>query len=378
MTGRLNFLSRLRKRILSLKGAYLCLPIFYRITLGNSLIIILGAIGGTLLTRHLAGRAADLWLIILFASIGITLIVLINGWIIRTALRPLHELRAAVDQLQAGQVSIDAHLLQGTDPDIQQLALSLDAMVKQLEERNLKLRALSKRAINAQEEERKRIARSLHDDTSQALSMLIINLERLENRLPDRYAPLRDLWPRAEQEGVVDLQAELSSARQLAMNTLKELRKVIYGLRPTMLDDLGLLPAIRWYARSHLEGAGVRVEFQTPDEILPLSSELKTTLFRIAQEAINNIARHAQAQSAVIRLSQNGQKIYLQVEDDGQGFDVAQTSGQALRLQRLGLLGIQERAELVGGEVTVASRPGQGTRLQISVPLSGRGGDQDG
>lgn len=356
MTRYLGFLDQIQKRIF-------CLPIFYRIAIGNSLIIILGAIGGTLLTRHLAGRAADLWLIILFASIGIVLSVIINGWIIRTALRPLRALRESVDQLQAGQAGLDTYLLRETDPDIQQLALSIEAMVNQLAERNLKLRALSERAINAQEEERKRIARSLHDDTGQALSMLIINLERLENRLP---------------EDEPDLRISLASTRQLATNTLKELRKIIYGLRPAMLDDLGLIPAIRWYARSNLEEAGIRVEFHAPDEALLMPSQLRTTLFRIAQEAINNIARHAKAQSAVITLCQDKEKISLLVEDDGCGFDVVRTSGQALQLQRLGLLGIQERVELVGGEVRIDSAPGQGTRLQIYVPLSERGDEQDG
>lgn len=354
--SRLELLPRLRKRIL-------CLSIFQRIAIGNSIIIIIGAIGGTLLTRHLAGKAADLWLIILFASLGITLSLLTNFWIIKTGLRPLHELRGWADRVQAGLADLDTPLLQDTDPDVRQLAAALKSMVNQLEERNLQLRALSERAINAQEEERKRIARSLHDDTGQALSTLIIGLERLEPRLPADQPDLRD---------------RLESARRLATSTLENLRKVIYGLRPTILDDLGLVPAIRWYARSTLEGAGIRVELRAPDEPLRLSSQLTTTLFRITQEAIHNVARHARARSVVISLSQTGEQICLLVEDDGRGFDVARISGQALRLQRLGLLGIQERAELVGGEVTVESAPGRGTRVRVSVPQPPPGDGRDG
>lgn len=346
-----------------LKKRYRGLSIFHRLAIGNSLIIVLGAIGGTLVTRHLAGQAADLWLITLFATFGISLSVLTNFWIIRTALRPLHELRQSVDRVQAGQGGIDTRLLEETDPDISRLATALTSMISQLEERNRTLRALSERAINAQEEERKRIARSLHDDTGQTLSMLIINLERLEKRLP------------AE---AVTLQERLASACQLAKHALQELRKIVYGLRPTILDDLGLVPAIRWYARSNLEEAGVQVNFSVPEESILLSGHLNTTVFRVAQEAINNIVRHAEAKTAVITLCQNEGRICLWVEDDGRGFDVDQISGQALRLQRLGLLGIQERVELVGGDVTVESVPGQGTRLRVCVPMAATEGEANG
>ncbi len=167
-----------------------------------------------------------------------------------------------------------------------------------------------------------------------------------------------------------DLHAKLDSAHQLATRTLTELRKIISGLRPTVLDDLGLVPAIRWYARAHLEEAGVRVEIQASEHALSLPPELNATLFRIAQEAVNNILRHAQASTAKISLYSSEDQICLQVEDDGQGFDLQQIQAGAVRLQRLGLLGIQERAEMVGGCVNVNSNPGRGTQLLVSVPLN--------
>jgi signal transduction histidine kinase len=102
-----------------------------------------------------------------------------------------------------------------------------------------------------------------------------------------------------------------------------------------------------------------------------LAPQLETVLFRIAQEAVNNILHHAQARSVTVSLYRQGDRICLRVKDDGQGFDVAQITGQALRLRRFGLMGIQERAELVGGDVTVESAPGQGTCLSVSVPLLG-------
>jgi two-component system, NarL family, sensor histidine kinase UhpB len=330
------------------------LSIFHRIVIGNSIIIILGAVGGTLLTRLLTDRAADLSLIILFAFIGTTLSVLTNSWIISTALKPIRELRQVVNHIQAGNAHLDLDHLQEADPDIGEFARLLQGLLLQLEERNQQLRALSERAIYAQEEERKNIARSLHDDTGQSLSMLIINLERLENRLPLDESELR---------------SKLEASRKLASDILTELRKIVYGLRPTILDDLGLIPAIRWYSRSVLEASGVQVRISLPEEAIEVPSHLATTLFRIAQEGINNIMRHAGAKTTDICLRLEPYGVHLQIQDDGQGFNPQQVAGQAITLQHLGLLGMQERAELVGGKVTVESVPGQGTRLQVFVPL---------
>ncbi len=335
------------------------LSMLYRIAVGNALIIIVGAVGGTLITRHLAREAADLSLILVFAAFGISITVLTNYLIIRAALRPLHELRRLVEQVQSGLSVIDVHLLQDPDPDIKQLAAALNYLIIKLEDRSRKLQALSERAINAQEEERKRIARGLHDETAQALSMLIINLERLEQSLP---AESGDLLPK------------LMANRQLATQTLQDLRKVVFGLRPAILDDLGLVSAIRWYARETLEANGVRVDVKVLNDPVPLPAQLETTLFRIAQEAISNILRHADTESAVITLNYEPQKACLWVTDHGRGFNVAQTSSKALEQRRLGLLGIQERAELIGGDVKVDSTPGQGTRLRVCVPLLDREG----
>lgn len=330
------------------------LSIFHRIVIGNSIIIVAGAIGGTLLTRLLTDKAADLSLIIGFALIGTFISVLVNSWIIHSALRPLKELRQLVDRIQSGSSRLEMERLQPSDPDLGHFAAVLHDLLLQLEERNRHLRALSERAITAQEEERKSIARSLHDDTGQSLSMLIINLERLEDRLPMEETELRK---------------KLEASRILASGILTELRKIVYGLRPTMLDDLGLVPAIRWYARSVLEPNGVQIRLSLPETSMELSSHLSTTLFRIAQEAINNISRHAGAKTADISLFIEQDRVVLKVQDDGQGFNLEQAAGQGVPLQHLGLLGIQERATLVGGDVVVESVPGKGTRLQICVPL---------
>ncbi|HEY4724050.1 MAG TPA: sensor histidine kinase [Anaerolineae bacterium] len=340
------------------------LSIVNRLLIGNSMVIVVSAAVGTFLSVQLGYSLADTGEgpLALLACFAVLLGTATNYLIIKTALRPLHELRETIDQMQAGSTDEQVRLPEEADPDVGQLAATVNSVFDRLDMRTRQLRAISERVINVQEDERKRIARRLHDDTGQALSTLIISLERMESVIPAD-AP--------------DLLRRLVNARKLAARTLEDLRNVIYGLRPTMLDDLGLAPAIRWHARSSLDEAGVQVKFDSVDETLRLPPQIETTLFRIAQEAISNIVRHARAKSAAIALWREDTTAYLWVEDDGCGFDLAQISSQALSLQRLGLLGIRERAELVGGRVTVDSAPGRGTRLEVHIPLAGMGGAHD-
>jgi two-component system sensor histidine kinase UhpB len=337
--------------------------LFTRIAVGNALVISAGAVGGTLLTRHYS-HVLDGWLIGLFAAIGISLSLLVNFLILEAALRPLRELRKQAEAAsRPGSGSLKFERLKNPDADTVSLAAALRSLVRQLEERNQELHALSGRAINAQEEERKSIARSLHDDTGQALTMLIISLDRLEGHLAI---------------GQDDLKRDVQAARLLASNALTELRRIVFGLRPTILDDLGLVSAIRWYARSSLEPAGVQFEVESPPEPMPgLPPETSITLFRIAQEAVNNILRHAAASSVNIRIELQEASICLEVKDDGRGFNLQTASDEALSSHHLGLLGLRERAELLGGEVSLESSPGRGTRLQVCLPLSGTIGDNE-
>ncbi|MBN2500101.1 MAG: hypothetical protein JXB38_04980, partial [Anaerolineales bacterium] len=224
------------------------LPIFYRLLIGNTIVTVLGAVGGTLLTRRLSTQTTALWPMVAFVIGGIMLSVGVNVWIIRQALHPLYKLRRVVDKIQTEQFDtppkLDARFMGDTDPDIYLLSIVIHEMLLQLENRTLELRALSKQALNAQEEERLRIARGLHDDTGQALSMLIIDLERLEKRIPTSETALHE---------------KLIEARELATHTLTELRNVIYGLRPTMLDDLGLPAALSELAREAGDLSGIDV-----------------------------------------------------------------------------------------------------------------------
>lgn len=328
------------------------LSIFNRVLLGNSVVIIIGAIGGTLITRHLS-TLEDINLILLFSSLGIVLSLLITYWIIKSALHPLIELQEAVSQIKEGHY-VPLEIPEIIDPVIQDLTETINLTLENLEKRTLQLTALSERSINVQEEERKRIARGLHDDTAQAISTLIIHLEQLENELPEGMSEIRD---------------QIANERQLATLTLEDLRKNIWDLRPSILDDLGLASAIRWYARTKLDEVGIAVEFDFRNGAVRFRHPMETMLFRISQEAVNNILHHAEANKVLFRLWQEKDQINLVVEDNGRGFDVGQTAGQALSRKQFGLLGIQERVSLLGGEMDIDSTPGKGTRLQIHVPL---------
>lgn len=336
------------------------LSLFQRIAIGNAGIITFGAIIGTLITRHLAQQAADWWLITSFAVAGILLSLTINFWIVSVALKPLRDLGRLTKRLKSGDSSGTSTTLKNPDPYTLRMAETLQSLFFQLDERNRELHALSERAINAQEEERHAIAQSLHDDTGQALSMLIIHLDRIDARIKSRQK---------------ELKKQIADARILAADSLTELRRILSGLRPAILDDLGLVPAIRWFTQSALEQIGIRVIVKAPSTPLALSPAITTTLVRIVQEAVNNIVRRADAGSVTIVLQLDESYVHLRVEDNGRGFDPGGASRDAVESHRLGLLGIRERAEFLNGEVQIESAPEKGTRLQVSIPLGGTGGE---
>lgn len=343
--------------IASLRVRLSRISLFQRIVIGNAVIIVFGAVIGTLVTRHLAQRATDWWLIMLFAAGGIVVSLATNAWIVGVALNPLRDLGRLAKRLQGGDPVIK---LKNPDPYTSRMAETLRSLFLQLEERNRELQALSERAINVQEDERRAIAQSLHDDTGQALSMLAIHLDRIDERIPP------------DQK---ELKKQVTDARALAADSLAELRRILSGLRPAILDDLGLVPAIRWFARTNLERAGIHVVVKAPGAPLELSPAVTTTLFRVVQEAVNNIVRHAGAGLVTIVLQLNDGSVDLQIQDDGRGFDPQIATRDAVELQHLGLLGIRERAELLGGKFQVESAPEKGTNLRVSIPVGGSVGE---
>lgn len=209
---------------------------------------------------------------------------------------------------------------------------------------------LLKRVIAAQEEERRRIARELHDETSQQLTALAMQIDMTAASNPT-VAP------------------KLAAPRALVSRMIDDLHRVIYDLRPSMLDDLGLLPAISWYAERHLAAKGIKVQCEFPDTVPALAPEARTALYRVVQEALTNIERHAAADTVLIACTVTDRDITIEIEDDGVGFEPATMTEPRDTGQGLGLLGMRERMMLLGGKWTVDSEPGKGTRIEIAIPV---------
>jgi len=206
--------------------------------------------------------------------------------------------------------------------------------------------------ISAQEEERKRIARELHDEMSQTLAAMLISLEAV------REASSPEL-----------LEVKIENARKLALRAIDSTHRMIFDLRPAILDDLGLSAAIKWFAEERLNPLGINFRYEGNLFEKRFQTQVETVLFRVAQEAITNIAKHSQAENVIINLELQDSLITLEIEDDGNGFDLASISSTKSGSRGLGLLGMKERVLLLDGTLEVESQPGSGTRIVIRVPL---------
>ena len=234
---------------------------------------------------------------------------------------------------------------------VQERTQELELLYRELQRKEEARGELLKKVINVQEEERKRIARELHDETSQALATLLLAIETT-GAAPDQVG------------------ARLVQMKQLTKQTLDNVHRMIHDLRPSFLDDLGLVSALRWAGESRLEPMGIDLQFDIAGAERRLGPEVETTLFRVGQEAISNIAKHAEANSVRIAVEFGRSYVRLQVEDDGKGFEpeAVPTLGQAAR--GLGLLGMRERVALIGGTLIVESEPGKGTHIRVEMPVA--------
>jgi PAS domain S-box-containing protein len=213
------------------------------------------------------------------------------------------------------------------------------------------LQALSGRVLEAQETERRRVAHELHDELGQSLTAIKINLqayERIAQGVPDGLT--------AENIRIVE-------------DALKQVRGLAAALRPSMLDDLGLVPALGWMTEQNAVRSGIDMAFDCPMPQIRLSADIETACFRITQEAITNIVRHARCSQVRIHLSHEDGMLVLSVQDNGCGFDVAAMRQRAKAGASMGVLGMQERASLIGGTLTMESAPGCGSTLTLRCPL---------
>jgi two-component system sensor histidine kinase DegS len=217
------------------------------------------------------------------------------------------------------------------------------------------VRAYIQQITRVQEEERKRIARDLHDDVSPDIIVLIQKLDNITST----------------QRPKADIRESLDAVRAQAVKALEGLRATAQGLRPRIIDDLGLVAALEWIAEEFERDQKIHITVETGDMEKKLSSETQILLFRIAQEALNNIRKHARASNVTIRLKEAKNEIKMIVTDDGRGFRAPEKIEGMVSAGRLGLMGMHERARLLNGDLEIKSAVGEGTEITVRIPGPG-------
>ncbi len=263
----------------------------------------------------------------------------------------LEHMRVALQRSLDGAERANAEL----EERVEQRTAELQSLYKDLQEREEARARLLRKVITAQEDERRRLARDLHDETTQSLAALVMQIQAA------LAAPAGEAGPR------------LKEALDLAVRALGDVHRIIVDLRPSVLDDLGLWSAIAWYSDRVLRKQGIAVRCESgcvEHERLP--PETRVALFRAVQEALTNIAKHAAADAVLIQCDVRDGMLTIEIEDDGKGFDAAALAAPGEGGHGWGLLGIRERMEIIGGSARIDSSPGQGTHLVLSVPMPQR------
>ncbi len=256
------------------------------------------------------------------------------------------ELKKSLEEIQEWNRQLEAK--------IEQRTRQLQDSYREIERKEAARGQLLQKVLMIQEEERKRVARELHDETTQSILGLVMRLEAAAAISDDEAGRIKQM---------------LADIRSLAVNTLDNVHKVIFDLRPSVLDDLGLLSALRWYAQNRLGELGIKARVEVTGEERELPPQVEIALFRVVQEAITNIVKHARAHNVLLNVEFKDATIAIEIEDDGKGFDMKTLSSQSGESQGVGLLGMQERVELLGGKFHIESQPGSGTNITIEIPV---------
>ncbi len=302
------------------------------------LLLIFALLLVTPVTLHAPPRGAEIAIL----AAGLAALLGLNVIRVRRAFAPLRKFAAQmerVDLLHPERARI------GGSSESVELAVFTDAFNAMLDRLRVERRAGSRAALLAQERERLRIARALHDEAGQTLTAVALEIERAASQGPE-----------SERSRMTELAGELHA-------TLEEIRRISRELRPEALDDLGLINALIALSSRTARQGRLQIERHLSEDLPPLSSELELVIYRVAQEALTNVLRHAQASRGVIELQHSAGTIELSVRDDGQGMP-ERPAGETI-----GIDGMRERALLVGASLEIESRAGAGTTVRLSVPL---------
>jgi len=279
----------------------------------------------------------------LLLGLAVLAVVLLNSLLLRRRLEPMGRLVETMSEVDLTSPGMRAQVVRGASSEVQRLTGDFNRMMSRLEHER---RESGRAVLRAQEQERSRIAQDLHDEVNQALTGILLRLE----------ATMADAPPH--------LQTELADTKALATQAMEELLHLARELRPTALDDHGLVPALASQIAAFGERTGIRSRFVPPLGRLPkFSDEEQLVIYRVTQESLSNVVQHAGASRVDVELNTVGRTV-LRVRDDGKGFEARNGRG---RNNRLGVSGMRERALLVGGNLAIFSTPGEGTTIELTM-----------
>ena len=330
-------------------------PLQYKVIIANVVIVIIGAIAGTWLVARLASENDGIRLVLLamgFALVGGLMSTLANIWVVRVALRPLDDIAATAERVRHGDYSARTGADPYRDPQLEQIVVSFNAALDQVESDRDRIHDLVNRVIAAQEDERKRIARELHDDTSQVLFAQLLRVSAMKN---------------SDNPEVRTVAAQLED---MLAESMEAVRRLGHELRPPSLDDLGLREATGALVQRMSDRSGINITYTANGLRGRTDPAIELVLYRVAQEALKNMWKHAHATEASLTLNCREEAIELIVEDNGRGFDPSKENPSDGKGLGLGVFGMQERVDLVGGTLDIRGDRNPGTRVHAWIPLS--------
>ena len=317
--------------------------------IGANVAVAAAAAAALALTPHaLADRRA-----VAILGVALVLAVLVSTLLVTLATRPIREIDEVAARVWRGDFAARVRPSITADADTSRLGRTINLLLDGLQQDRVQLRALAAQTIRAQDEERSRIARELHDSVAQSIAALGYQLAALSGQTTDEA-----------------LARQLVELRGFTGEILEEVRALSHVVHPRVLEDLGLVPAIEWLSRTVSERAGVRVTVRSAADVADgVTSETASALYRVAQESLRNVERHAHATSAELSLARDGDALVLEVTDDGRGFSLPDAQA---RRPGMGLFAMRERLALVDGRLDIESEPGRGTRVRALAPLAQR------
>lgn len=321
-------------------------PLLAKIAGANALIVIIAL--AISIGLHDMNRPGITLGSVMLVALVISLVV--NLVLVHAALRPIRDLENTAHKVWGGDLKARVPPSLVADRDMKRVGRTVNLLLDALTSDRARMRRLASLVITAQDEERSRIARELHDSTAQSLTAIVLQLS----------AAARDAR-------TPEIAARLTDVKDMAGMALEEVRTLSHRVHPRVLDDLGLVPAVRWLARQARESANVDITVDALGDAEHIPPQVASVLYRVAQEALTNAVRHAAPSTVAITVRADANVATLEVADDGRGFDIAEAEA---RRPGMGLFSMRERVSLVDGRLDMSSAPGAGTRVTARIPLT--------